>query len=520
MREGDLPGGRPTLSLAGAALILMAAFVLSRVSGLVRNVAVTYQFGTGREMDAFVAGIRIPDLLFQIVAGGAVASAFIPVVKQHLADDAPDQVWALVSTLFNLAIVVLSPLVVVLLFVAPWLMGVMAPEFEPEYQALAGDLARILLISPLFFTIGCFTSSLLNSFNRFFLASLAPTTYNAGIIFGALVLAPTLGIRGLALGATLGSLGFLLIQLPGLYQVRMVYRPILALAHPGVRRVGTLMLPRVLGLGIVQVNFVVTLYLASGIPGATAALNYAWQLTMLPLGIFAMAIGTAVFPSLADQTARAQLAAMERTVVDTLRVVLFLTIPAGVGLVILAQPIVRVLFERGSFQLASTEAVAGALQLYAIGLIGMAVVEIVTRAFYALQDTRTPVAVAGLAMVLNAALAVALLPALGYRALALALAVASLLEAVALFGLGTQRLPGVAQPELGGALLRNGVAAALMGLALVEIGPTLAPWFGPGLLAQAVLLAGQIVLAALVYVGACALLGVPEVRRIRAVVAR
>lgn len=507
----------PRHDLLGAAAILMAAFIASRLTGLLREVAVTAQFGIGRELDVYVAAIRIPDFLFQIVAGGAVASAFIPVFKAYVTRDDERglaEAWNLVSTLFNLAIVFLSPLIVLLIALAPTIMTYF--HFEPEYQAMAADLARILLVSPLFFTIGCFITSVLNSFQRFFLAALAPVCYNLGIIFGAVVLAHHFGIYGLALGATTGAALFLLVQVPGLFQVGMRYRPVLNLHHPGVRRVGKLMAPRVLGLAAVHLNVLITTtYLASSLPGAIAALNVAWQLTMLPLGIFGMAIGTAVFPSLAEQTAREQIAEMARTALNALRMVLFLTIPSALGLILLAEPIVRLLYERGRFQTASTEAVAGALQLYVIGLVGMAAIEIVTRAFYALQDTRTPVAVGFGAMVLNVALAVVLLPVLAHRGLALATGLASLVEAVVLFALASRLLPGLVSGELLQLLLKSATAGIVMAAVVYLVQSVGAPLVVVPYLGQLLLVGCSIGAGAISYLVVAWLLGLQEVRRLQ-----
>src|SRR5262245_34802745 len=199
-----------TRRVAGAAAIVMAAYVASRLSGMARDIAVSYRFGTGRELDAYYIANRLPDFLFQVAAGAAVASAFIPVYSKYLNRGAQDEAWDVVSILFTLSVVVLVPLVLVGIVLAPYLMRLLAPEMPPEYQALAANLARIYFFASVFFTLGCFSTSLLNAHGRFFLASLAPTSYNLGIIVGAVVLSRWLGIYGLAVGALLGSLLFLL----------------------------------------------------------------------------------------------------------------------------------------------------------------------------------------------------------------------------------------------------------------------------------------------------------------------
>ena len=507
--------------LAGAAIIMMTTFALSRATGLVRDVAVSALFGTGREMDAYLAAIRIPDFIFQVTAGGAVASAFIPVFAAYLARDETESGWRMVSTLFNLAVVVLSPLVILLIAFAPQVMQLIAAGLEPEYQELAGRLARILLIMPLFFTLGCFTTSVLNTHQRFLLAALAPTAYNLGIIFGALALAPRFGIRGLAAGTALGSLLFLLVQVPGLVQVGMRYLPVLDVGHQGVRDIGRLMVPRALGLAVVQVNFVVTLYLASWIPGGPAALNWAWLLTMLPLGVFGMAISSAVFPALATQTARAQVVEMRRTAATALRFILYLTIPATIGLAVLGESIIQVLFQRGAFTTASTAMTVYALRFYAPGLIAMAAVEIVTRTFYAFQDTRTPVAVATVAMVVNVVLAVALVRPLSHGGLALATSLASTVEAAILLSLAQRRLPGLLDRDLLASLARSGISALLMAAAVIEFARVLvAPLGSPDFLARATLLAGAISLGVATYLVVSLAVRSEEARRLLRMVTR
>jgi putative peptidoglycan lipid II flippase len=493
--------------LVGAVSIMMAAFVLSRLTGLLRTVVVSARFGTGPEMDAYVAAIFIPDLVFQIVAGGAVASAFIPVLSGYLAKDDDEGAWELVSSLFSLAALILIPIGVLLFVFAEPALGLLVSGYPPEQVRLAADLTRVLLASPLFFALGTLTSSVLNAHQRFLLAALAPTTYNLGIILGALLLSKPLGIYGLAVGAALGALGFLLIQVPGLLRCDFRFRPGLRLSNPGVRQVGKLVAPRTLGLAVAQLNFGAIIALASPIPGAVTALSYAWILMMLPLGVFAMAISTAVFPTLADQTARDELGAMRTTLARTLRVILYLTIPASIGLMVLAEPIVRLLLERGEFGAESTELTVYALRFYALGLIGQAAVEIVTRAFYALQDTRTPVAVAGIAMVANLSLALLLRPGLGHGGLALALSTASGLEAALLLILARRRLGGLEESQLAASTIRSLAGAAVLAFALVPTVRVLQALLGQTTLRDRVVFVGiAVTVGAVVYLGSTYLL--------------
>ncbi|MCL4370674.1 MAG: murein biosynthesis integral membrane protein MurJ [Chloroflexi bacterium] len=495
-------------NLAGAALLLMAAFVASRLTGLLRDIIISGQFGTSAEYEAYLAGNRIPDLLFQVLAGGAVASAFIPVLARYLAQDDREGASDLIWSLMNLSAVVIVPLILLLMVFANPMIGLLTPGWEAGQQSLAANLARVMLVSPLFFTLGCFTTSVLNAHHRFLLPALGPVMYNLGIIAGAVWLAdamPGLGLArgyGLAIGAALGALGFLLA---------------LRLGHDGVRQVGRLLLPRALGLGVTQVNFLVVLFFASLVPGGYAALNYAWLLTMLPLGVFAMAISTAVFPTMASQSANEQSAAMRRTLSQSLRAILYLTIPAGVGLIVLGRPLIRLLFERGQFGPAATEATFFALQFYAWALFAHASTEIVARAFYALHDTTTPFLVAAGAMLLNLALCGLLIGPLAHGGLALAVSVAGVVEAATLMTIMERRIAGLVA-DVAPLALQAGAAALVMGAGLALVGRAApAP---SGFLALTGYVAGLVAGGALIYWATTLALGCAEARRMVGTLAR
>ena len=424
--------GRPSSRITGPAIILVLAFVSSRLTGLLRDIAISYQFGTGRELDAYLAAIRLPDLVFQVAAGGAVAAAFIPIYSAYLVDGRLAEARRLLSAIFNLVVAGLIPVLVVVWIAAPSLIGLIAPGFEPEVNDLSWRLARILIVSPLLFTLGCFATSALNAHRRFAAAAVAPTMYNLGLIFGALVLSRWLGIYGLAWGAVLGSVLYLAVQVPGVARLGARIDLGVGLAHQGLGQLLKLMVPRTLALGAAQVNFVVVLALASPIAGAVSALNYAWLLTMIPLGVFAMAISTAAFPRLASETAAGDEAASERTAGQVLGVILYLVIPSTFGLIVVAGPLVALLFQRGAFDQASAAATSVALQVYAVGLLGMGATEILARLFYARQQARRPLIAAFAGMVVNAGLALALVGPFGSAGLAGAVSAASLVEAACL----------------------------------------------------------------------------------------
>ena len=512
-------GGR---QIAKAATLVMALFVVSRVFGLVREMVVGALFGTSAAYDAYQAAARIPEMIFLVVAGGALGSAFIPAFADHMAKEDYTGAWRLVSAIVNLALIVLTVTAGLTAVFAPVLVRtVIAPGFEPPQQALTARLLRLMLLSPIIFGVSGIVMGALNAHQHFLLPALAPSVYNLSIIGGALLLGPRLGVMGMAVGVVVGAVLHLLVQVPGLMRYGARYIPTLGLDDPSVREVGRLMAPRVLGTAIIQLNFVVNNSLASMMgEGAVSAINYAWLLMMLPQGVFAQAVGTAAFPTFAEQVARGERDEMRSTLVATLRAVFFLSIPATVGLLMLGRPLVGLLFERGAFEAGSTEAVTWALAFYALGLVGYAGLEIVARAFYALHDTLTPVWVGGLAMGLNVALSLTLPGVFGlvgwpqHAGLALANSVAILLELVALLVLMQRRMNGLEGRRTLTAFAKSGLAALAMGVVLLGWQAVLP---GAGSL---VLGGGGIVLGVAVYLGAALLLRVEELRAFARLVGR
>ncbi len=484
----------------------MVLFVASRGLGLLREVVIARQFGTSAEMDAYLAAFRLPDFLFYLVAGGALGSAFIPVFTGYLTDRDLPGAWRLASAVINWVVLILSVLGGLAAVFAPWLVRTFYGEFTPAQQALTTELMRWMLISTVVFGVSGVMMGILNAHQHFFLPALAPVIYNGAIILGAWLLGPTWGVRGLTAGVVLGATAHLVVQVPGLVQQRMRYRPTLAPREASLHEVGRLMAPRTLGLAAVQLNFVVNTILASSLAaGSLTALNYGWIIMLLPQGVIAQSVATALFPTLAALVARNERAEMRRIFGITLRNMLFLTLPAAVGLLILREPIIRLLLERGAFDADSTAATAWALSFFSLGLIGHAVVEITTRAFYALKNTKTPVGVGIVAMLINIGLSVGLMylfTRLGWPphgGLALANSIAVTLEMVALLVLLRPLMGGLAEPGLGQAVGKMSLVAGGMGLALWALKPFLPAnptWLG-GLVG---ILGGGLVYVALAYV--------------------
>ncbi len=463
--------------LARAATIITLFFIASRGLGLARDIVISHQFGTSRALDAYFAAFNVPDFIFNLIAGGALGSAFIPTFAAALALGDTRRAWQLASAVINLALILLTALAALLAIFAPQVVAAtVARGFAPADQALTASLMRWMLITPIVFGVSGIVMGILNSHQHFVLPALAPVLYNAAIIAGALFLAPTLGVYGLAAGVVAGAFLHLSIQIPWLVRARMQYTPVLGLDNADVREVGRLMLPRTFGIAAVQINFLVNTILASGLPaGAIAALSYSWRLMLLPVGIVGQSLATAVFPTFSEQNARNEIDDFRRTFSTAFRATLFLTIPAAVGLFILGGPLVALVFQRGEFDAQSTAETAWALQFYAVALFAHSGLEILTRAFYAMHDTKTPVFVGVGAMVLNIALSLALLAPLAQGGLALANSIATILEMLTLLALLRRRMVGIDERTIVLSIARIAAGALAMVVVLVAF----ASWFAP-----------------------------------------
>ncbi|MGB0387703.1 MAG: murein biosynthesis integral membrane protein MurJ [Ardenticatenaceae bacterium] len=470
-----------TRRVARAATIVMLAFVVSRVLGLVREAVIGARFGAMDEYGAYLAAFRIPDLIFNLIAGGALASAFLPTYTLFLTRDEHENGWRLASAVANWLMIGLGVVSVLAAIFAPWLVAnFIAPGFEPELVELTAQLMRYMLISTVIFSLSGLMMSILNAHEHFLMPAIAPVMYNVGILFGALVLVPYVGIFGLAWGVVLGAAGHAVVQLPKLRAYGARYMPTLGRRDPTIRssvgQVGKLMGPRVLGAAVVQLMFLANTIIASFYdPSILAALNYAWIVMLLPNGVFASSIATAIFPTFSRMAAVGDKAGMRQGLAQTLRALLFVVVPSAVGLVMLRVPIIQLLFERGQFTHETTMAVAWALGFYGFGLIGHALIEIISRAYFAIQDTFTPVAIGVLAMATNIGLSLLLIPVIGdatsfttgpQGALALANTIASTAEVFVLLWFLRPKIGGIEALNLLNTTVRLAIAATVMGGAL------------------------------------------------------
>ncbi len=446
----------------------MVTFLVSRLLGLLRDVVIGAQFGTSASYDAYVAAFRIPDIIYTLIAGGILVSAFMPTFTDYLAREDRSGAWRLASAVINLVIVVLIfAAIIAALLAEPIVRYILAPGFGPVEQALTVSLMRWLLIPPIIFAVSGVVMGILYAHQSFWLPGLAPSAYNLGIIFGAIALAPTFGVYGLAFGAIIGAALHLLIQVPGLRRVHMQYARHLAVRDAGVQEVMRLMLPRMFGVAVVQLNFLVETSLASLLTeGAVSALNYAWRVMLVPQAVVAQSVATAAFPTFADQYSRGLLPQLRASLSATIRSILFIAIPASIGLLVLCQPIIQLVFQRGQFTEESTALVAAALGAYALGLIGHSGVEILARAFYALHDTKTPVLLGVLSLTINLLISLSLINVLGVTGLALANTIAALTEMTLLIVMIRKRLGGLDDRRLVISTVKTTLASVVMGVAV------------------------------------------------------
>ncbi len=452
-------------SLAAAASIVALGFLGSRVLGLVRTVAIAHQFGTSPNLDAYFVAFRLPDLVFQLLAGATLGSAFIPTFARVLAKRGEREAWRLAASVLNVVLLATLMFALVGLILAPWIVPITAPGLgdktgqHAQLTSLAVDLTRIMMLSPVLFAVSGMFMGILNARHHFLAPALAPMFYNASIIVAALL---SDSVRVLAVAVVAGALLHLVVQVPALRLVRMRWEPIADWRDRAVREVGRLMGPRVIGLAAFQFNFLIATFFASIVgPGAISAVNYAWLIVMTPLGLFAMAISTAAFPRMAEQAVRDD-GELKETLSKTLRLIMYLTIPASVGLMILAKPLTAFLLRSGAFTSSSTDLVVSALVFYAIALFAHGGIEILSRGFYALSDTRTPVAFAVISMLINLVLSLALVWPFGVKGLALSLSLATIVEFTLLVRTLNRRLQGLDGGRTVLSAMRTAVATVLM----------------------------------------------------------
>jgi len=452
-----------------AAGIVGAATFLSRVFGFVRDVVIAGYFGAGLASDAFFVAFRIPNLLRRLFAEGSLTVAFIPVFSEYLTRHGREEAYRLARSAMRMLSIILAVAAVAGVLASPVIVHIIAPGFmaSPEKYQLCVDLTRFMFPYIFFIGLVALCMGILNVLGHFAAPALAPVFLNLAMITSVLLFSPHLErpVFGLAVGVLLGGLLQLLLQIPFLIKNGLFFWQKTKIFHPGLKRIGKLMLPAVFGAAVYQINMVIGTLLASLLPeGSVSYLYYADRLVQFPLGIFAIATATAVLPSLSKQVAKEDFDGLRETFRHAMNFVFFITIPAMVGLVVLREPIVYLLFKRGAFDVETVRLTATALLYYCAGLWAFSAVRIVVSMFYALQDTKTPVKMAVVSIAVNVLLGIGLMGPLKHGGLALATSLASVVNLLLLIWALRQKIGMLGWRQIMSSAAISSVNALLMGL--------------------------------------------------------
>lgn len=458
-----------THSVLEAAGVVGVATLSSRILGFIRDMVLARLFGATPAADAFFVAFRIPSLLRELFAEGSMSSAFIPVFTEYRTLRSKQAAWELASAAFTTLLSIVTFVTLLGIVAAPWLVSMLAPGFQadPDKLKLTTLLTRVMFPYLLFISLAALAMGILNSVRAFAAPAFSPLFLNIFIIGCALYLSPQLPepIIGVAIGVVAGGAAQFAMQLPSLRLRGLLFGFRFEPGHPGLRRIGLLMVPSLLGLSVTQINITVSTILGSFFSGGPTYLFYGMRLIQFPLGIFGVALATAILPTLSAQAARGALEELRTTLGFGLRMILFIILPAMVGLILLRRPIVHLFFEHGTFTAHDTAETALAVLCYSVGLWAFGGVRIIVAAFYSLQDTKTPAISAAIAVAANIVFSFALMSPLGAAGLALATALAAMVNGGILIAVLNRRLGGVEWASLGRSSMRVLVACLPMAIA-------------------------------------------------------
>jgi putative peptidoglycan lipid II flippase len=518
------PAPSPAAGATRQVGIVGLAVMSSRVLGLARDLIVAALFGANRSLDAFLIAFRIPNLLRDLFAEGALSTAFVTVFSQKIATEGDEAAWKLASKVTTLVTIFMSVLVVLGILFAAWLVRLQAPGFSPDDVAFTTVLLRIMYPFILLVSLAALTMGMLNARRIFGVPAMASSFFNLGSIIGGVALGwwldPSFGphaLVGLALGTLIGGLCQLGVQLPTLFKEGFHLRFDWDTRDAGVRRIMSLMIPAIIAGSAVQVNVVVNGIFASYQEGAISWLQYAFRLMQLPLGVFGVAVATVTLPLISRSAAFGDRGEFRDILARGIRLAFFLTIPSAIGLIWLAEPIIGLIFERGRFTHHATIETAAALRYYAIGLVGYAGIKVLAPAFYALDHRRTPMYVSLFSILvnlgMNALFAVGL--GWGHRGLALSTSIVAMLNFGILYFLMRRLAGGLETRTFARALARMALAgaglAAFCWVARVFLLPDFFSWSLPIRISA---LLGVIGVAGGLYFASCYALRIPEMRDI------
>ncbi|MBI5023196.1 MAG: murein biosynthesis integral membrane protein MurJ [Candidatus Magasanikbacteria bacterium] len=467
-------------TITGAAIILGAASLASRLLGLIRDRVLAHYFGAGPVMDSYYAAFKIPDLLYTLSIIGALSAGLIPIfTKIYLqSGENKKKAWKLISNTINILAVALATISFILILIAPWLVPMIAPGFDGEKKELTIIFTRIMLVSPILLGLSAVVGGVLQSLKNFFIYSLSPIFYNVGIIIGATVLVPIFGYSGLALGVILGAFLHLLIQLPSLWRAGFRYSPIFNWHDKNFLMIIKLMIPRTLGLAALQLNMVFITAIASTLSvGAVTIFNYAYNLQSFSLGVVGVSFAVAALPTLSALAAEKNWPGMIKNISSVARQILFFIIPLSVIFLMLRAQIVRVALGSGAFDWNATVRTADTLAFFSLSLFAQCLSMLLARAFYSMEDTRTPLKIGVVTVIVNIALSWYFTRSInfGVKGLALAFTLSWMIN-TALFWIALRfRLGSLDEENILRAVYKMSVAALLMGLTIQGLKQVIAP---------------------------------------------
>lgn len=528
-------------SVAKSAGIVSIAVMFSRVLGLVREQIFAYYFGAGFLMDAYIVAFRIPNVLRDLFAEGALSAAFVKVFTDYQIKKGEPAAWRLASLVLNALAVVLSAITIIGILITPYALPLLVSGFSPEKIALAVTMTQIMFPFILLIALAAVAMGVLNTKGIFGVPASASTVFNiVSIIFGlgfAFWLsgggwlssandngipdaAAQWAIIGMAVGTLIGGAAQFAMQLPSLFKVGFRFSPILSFTDEGVKQVMRLMAPAILGTSAVQINVLVNTMFVSDINGAQGWLNYAFRLMQFPIGVFGVAIGTASIPTLSRMASSGNIKEFRQTLASSLKLVFLLTLPSACGLIVLGEPIIRLIYERGKFHEGDTTMAAYALAGYSIGLTGYAAIKVLSPAFYALNDAKTPMIIAVCSIAVNALASYLfrdlLAPYnLGHVGVALATSSVALVNFFALALIMRKRIAGIDGREITASFIKIAVASAVMSAVCYFSYNLLTNWLGAKtLIVKLVEAFVPIALGGIAFVFAAKILRVSEVNKL------
>jgi putative peptidoglycan lipid II flippase len=476
----------------------------SRVLGFVRDILLARIFGASGSTDAFFIAYRIPNLFRELFAEGSISAAFVPVFTESLTNEGKDDAKKLASSVLAFLLSVLSVVCLLCILFAPYIVSVIAPGFikSPEKFDLTVKLTRIMFPFLFFISLASLAKGILNSLKSFFIPALAPMVLNISIIGAAVFLAPhfTVPLVAIGLAVPFGGMLQVLIQLPDLKNKGFALMPDFSFSHPGLKKILRLLLPAIVGMGVAQINiFISTIFVSFLAGGAATYLYYAMRFVHLPIGIFGVAMATAVLPSLSEQAARGDNEGLRETFSFSLRLLFFITLPAMAGLITLSEPILHVLLQRGEFTALAVSETAYALIFYSTGLWAFVGARIVASTFYSMQDTKTPVKIAALSVIVNIIFSIILMGPMRHGGLAFANAIAAAVNFIVLFIMLKKKLGHIGGGKIVLSFIKTAAASTVMGVSGLYLMKSFMWEEGAGIALKASILCGVILFCIGVY---------------------